>query len=75
MSTAEVRPPSRTSENQGFEHARDLAFERALESTIEQRLSWLEAMLEVARESGALASEVARRHRESKQNLLAPGPS
>lgn len=43
--------------------ARDLALRRGLAATVDQRLDWLEEMLEVARASGALEREVERRRR------------
>lgn len=48
----------------GYRTARDLALARGLASTVDQRLDWLEEMLEVARASGALEREVERRRRE-----------
>lgn len=50
--------------NDGFRAARELALARGLAATVDQRLDWLEEMLEVARASGALEREVERRRRE-----------
>ena len=47
-----------------YRAARELALARGLPSTVDQRLDWLEEMLEVARASGALEREVERRRRE-----------
>jgi hypothetical protein len=48
----------------GYRAARDLALARGLAASVDQRLDWLEEMLEVARASGALEREVERRRRE-----------
>jgi hypothetical protein len=48
----------------GYRAARDLALSRGLAATVDQRLDWLEGMLEVARASGALQREVERRRQE-----------
>jgi len=48
----------------GYRTARDLALARGLASSVDQRLDWLEEMLEVARASGALEREVERRRQE-----------
>jgi hypothetical protein len=48
----------------GYRAARELALERGLAATVDQRLDWLEEMLEVARASGALQREIERRRRE-----------
>ncbi|GMU63950.1 MAG: hypothetical protein AMXMBFR36_02240 [Acidobacteriota bacterium] len=47
----------------GYRAARALALARGLAATVDQRLDWLEEMLEVARDSGALQREIERRRR------------
>jgi hypothetical protein len=48
----------------GYEQAARASLERGRAASIEQRLDWLDEMLGLARESGALAREVNRRRRE-----------
>lgn len=59
----------------GYRSARELTLARGLAATVDQRLDWLEEMLEVARASGALQREVERRRREFERLWSSGVPS